>query len=351
MKPALLFMFSAICMTAYSQDNNSKAPKDSASYVYRFQNKFFDITNLKFQDYIPNKNCIEIKKGDLYAPDFSGKSDSAVYKNRTYKLLENGDIVISKKGKHLKTIPNTDAKIPFDNVSGNSIIFSVPTGVIHILRLNGENGYHIKKYDAEGTLQKEWKIAHTLFKKTGNEIESIPYLYYRAHTNKEILFSSLDYIEPCATVILTMADGTQKKSDHSTAGMILDATNDSLVGTISDADSGRIFKVELNNKTWQIANTAYNNTVRTVLKDSVLVVAIYNNISTGCEVDAYNAHTGNLLWKGDVKQMMVAHSEYYNTVYLTLFRDKLILEGIEAYGSYLQVLDFKTGKRLFELMP
>ncbi len=133
--------------------------------------------------------------------------------------------------------------------------------------------------------------------------------------------------------------------------MILDENNDSLVGIIMDDSTGKKFNVEINNKTWQIDNPGYNNSVRTILKDGILVVAIYDNISTGCSMDAYNASTGKLIWNGDVKQMMVAHSKYYNIVHLTLFRDKLILQGDEAYGSYLQVIDFKTGKRLFASMP
>jgi outer membrane protein assembly factor BamB len=124
-----------------------------------------------------------------------------------------------------------------------------------------------------------------------------------------------------------------------------------MAGLIGYDEDAKKLTLELPNKTWQIDNPMGNDAAKTVLKDSILYIAMYPVISDGSDVDAYNKNTGKLLWTGDVKHMQVAHSEYYNTVYLTLFHDKLILEGVEAGGQYLQVLDAKTGKRLFEAMP
>ena len=108
--------------------------------------------------------------------------------------------------------------------------------------------------------------------------------------------------------------------------------------------------VELGGHNWDIQNTYFNDAARTILTDSLLIIATFDRISSGSNVNAYNAQTGKLLWQGEVKQLQVAHSEYYNAVFLTLFEDKLILEGNEAGGSYLQVLDLKSGKNLFALM-
>lgn len=359
MKPTFSLLFSLICLLACNPSqkekqkttDGTKTGSDSYLYVYHFKNKYLDINSLKLLDNIPTKNCTEVKIEDLYAPQFREPSDSIFYKNRSYKVVENGDIAISENGKYLKTILNEDKKLHMDNVTGNSIIFSTSSGIIQLLRMSEQYGYHIKKYDADGNVLDKWTIAHTLFiKRKPNEIESIPYLYYFGHTNKEILFSTV-YESPQASTILYILDGTQQKLDYSTAGMILDTNNDRLLGVIGNDSAEKHFMVHIRNKTWQIDNPEGNDAVKTVLKDSILYVAMYPVISSGCNVNAYNANTGKLLWKGDVKQMLVAHSKYYNTVYLTLFHDKLILEGDEAYGSYLQVLDFKTGKRLFEVMP
>ncbi len=137
---------------------------------------------MKFRDSIFKKNYIEIKKEGLYAPDFMENADSAIFKNRTFKVIEKKNIAIYENGKYLKTISNPDKKTPLDNLTGNSIIFSSPAGIIHILRLNEEAGYHIKKYDCDGNLLNEWKIAHTLFKRSENEVESIPFFVLQSLT-------------------------------------------------------------------------------------------------------------------------------------------------------------------------
>lgn len=324
---------------------------DSSTYVYRFRNKYLDLNMLKFLDTKPAKNCVEIKTENLYANYFDGHADSISYKNRVYKLNANQDIIITENKKVIKTIANPFPKISLDNVTGNSILFSVPGAIFHVLRLNENYGYRIMKYDKDGNLLKMWKIASTIFIRSKNEVESITYLYYFGHTNKEFLLSSDEY-KHRAILTVNMADtSTLKKPDVSAAGMILDPNNDSLVGLITYDESGEKLTVSVNNKNWQIDNPEGDNSARTILKDSILIIAHYHSISSGCTVNAYKANTGGLLWKGEVKEMMVAHSEYYNNIYLTLFKDKLILEGIEAGGTYLQVLDFKTGKNLFASMP
>jgi hypothetical protein len=354
MKIPLLLLLSLnnmmACNLPQKDKREAKQAADSGIYIYRFKNKYLDINKLKLLDTIPGKNFTEVKREEIYAPFFTDPADSIFFKNRVYKLTEHGDIVVSENGKQVKIISNTDKKIPFDNVEGNSIIFSVPDGIIHVLRLTEKEGYHVKKYDADGNLLNEWKIPHTLFKKITDGFESVPYLYYLGHTNRELIFSSL-YDKPDTTVILNLTNGKIRTMNYPASGFISNANNDSIAGVVYYDDSAKKFRVEINNRTWQTDNPEDNNSTRAVLKDSVLVLAEYPNISSGCDVNAYNAYTGKLLWKGDVIQMNIGHSEYYNTVYLTLFRDKLILEGIEAGGTYLQVLDFKTGKRLFQAMP
>jgi len=359
MKSALFLFFSCVCLFACNAgpkdkqqaSGKSETIADTGLYLYHFKNKYLDLNTLKLLDTIKDNKYTVVKREALYPSYFTENNDSIAYKNRSYKLLGDGDINIYENGKYVKVIPNTDKKLNLDNVTGNSLIFSTPTGMVHVLRLSEKYGYHIKKYDADGNLLNEWTVAHTLFKRTGNEVESIPYLFYLGHTNKEIVFSSLSIQDAYKTIVLNLQNGTQQKMNYRTIGMILDANYDSLLGVIQYEKDGKKLKVELNSKTWEIDNPEDDDGAKTVLKDSVLFVAMYPVISDGCNVNAYNANTGTLLWKGDVKQMMVPHSEYYNTVYLTLFRNKLILEGVEAGGQYLQVLDAKTGKRLFELMP
>jgi hypothetical protein len=155
---------------------------------------------------------------------------------------------------------------------------------------------------------------------------------------------------PKETVVLSIANGTKKTIEQSTGGIIINPTDKSLAGLIHFDDHAKTMEAEMKINKWKTAYNGYDDAAKTVLTDSILAVAIYDNIATGCSVNAYNAFTGALLWKGDVKQLMVGHSEYYNMVYLTLYKNLLILEGNEAGGDYLQVLDLNTGKNLFAEM-
>jgi hypothetical protein len=360
MKKLFILAFVAIiCSTYFIQGNANKTNASSSTdtsliRVYKFKNRILNLDLLKIQDASTLKNYVEIKRENLH-PDYFNQNlndKKVVYKNFIFELKENREISISdNKGKLIKTIPDPDKNISSDNTSGNAVIFSVSSGIISVIRLSEENGYHINKYDENGTVLNTWIIAHTIYKKYDNTVESIPYMYYFAHTNKEVVFSSMHYGDPHETIILNIEDGTQKKITNSTGAIIIDPKNNSLAGTINFNDDKKMMEVTMGNKTWKTENEGTANSAKTVLKDSVLFVARYHSIATGSHVNTYNAYTGKLLWKGDVKQLNVGHSEYYNSVFLTLYKDKLILEGNEAGGDYLQVLDAKTGKNLFELMP
>jgi hypothetical protein len=358
MKKILLISIALICVLSCANNNeknSSPNPKDSTKLcMYRFKNKFLDLQNLKWLDSAKAMGYTVIVREENYVSHFGVGSNQNKKKNEnlTFELNENRDITISdSKGKLLKTITENDKKTVTDLVSGNSVLFSIPTGVICAIRLAEERGYRIIKYDENGKILNTWKIAHTLYKKDGNMIESIPYLYFFGHTNSEMIFTGVSYSKPMETLILNLNDGSQKKSTCLSAGMIFNPADGNLAGLVQYNRDAKIFIVEIGSEKWEIPNESYQDAAKTVLADSILVIAQYCNIATGCSVNAYHANTGKLLWAGDVKQMMVGHSKYFNVVHLTLFQNKLILEGNEAYGDYVQVLDLKTGKNLFSEMP
>jgi hypothetical protein len=51
-------------------------------------------------------------------------------------------------------------------------------------------------------------------------------------------------------------------------------------------------------------------------------------------------------WTADVKQINASHSEYANKVTLSMYKNKIVMEGNESYGNYVQLFDAETGKRL-----
>ncbi|MBU0488937.1 MAG: hypothetical protein KKA07_15030 [Bacteroidetes bacterium] len=359
MKIYLIVCFAAISAssctgTSSTQENSTNSlPADTTKYVYHFQNKYLDVNNLSYIDSSKAVNYSEVVRENFHVAHFFGGEANltAVYEGLTYELLANRDIrITTSSGKVIRTVKDPDKGISTDNVSGNSVLFATSTGIISAIRLSDDNGYHIRKYDPAGNILNTWTVKHTLYNVEGNTVESIPFIYYFAHSDDKMIFSSI-YSGKQQTVILDLDSGMQQTTPVSTGGIIVNSLNNKLAGLIHFNEDRRTMQVDLGEKKWEIENASYGDAAKTILSDSILVMAMYHNIATGCMVNAYNAETGKLIWKGDVKQLNVGHSKYYNVVHLTLCGQKLILEGNEAYGSYLQVLDLKTGKRLFEDMP
>ena len=351
--PFLLLSFLVSC--GQTQKPKEVLKKETKKFCYyKFKNNYLDLDQLQYIDSFAAAMITEVKRENYYVQHFTRLRDAnrCVYKDLTFELLDNRDITISDaSGKLIKTVSETDKKTVTDLVSGNAEIFSVTTGVVCCIRLSGEAGYRVNKYDETGKLLNSWKIEHTFYKKEGNTVESIPYIYFLAHTDREMVFSSLHYNKPQKTQVLNLIDGTLKTTEGMTGGIIVNPKDQTLAGLVYMNEDKKLGEVVMGDVKWSFPNEGNDDACKTILTDSILVVALYHNIATGCSVNAYDVKSGKLVWKGDVKQLMVGHSKYYNVVHLTRFENKLILEGNEAYGDYLQVLDLHTGKNLFADMP
>ncbi len=60
----------------------------------------------------------------------------------------------------------------------------------------------------------------------------------------------------------------------------------------------------------------------------------------------FDLRTNKIKWTAGVKQVNADYSEYYNTVTLSMYEDKIIMEGIESYGNYGQLFDAESGESL-----
>ncbi|MBS1634569.1 MAG: hypothetical protein JST26_01515 [Bacteroidetes bacterium] len=319
--------------------------------VYRFGETFLLPDELRMLDTNAVAGYHEVKHESFYAPMFGyeGMPRSVSYQGNVFTLKDTRDIVVAdSSGKIIKTIPSFEKAPKAVHLSGDAILFAIPSGVIYVSRLHSGVGYHVFKYDAHGNQQKVWEVGTVTETQNGKSVGASPYLYYYGHSADVIVFATMHEWEHPASVFLNLLSGKQTRIASSTEGMIL-GQGDSLKGHLHIRD--KKIEVTYNGKNWGTENEFYGNAAKTVLCDSVLVVATYNHIATGCRVSAYIVSTGRVLWNGEVRQMMVSHSKYFNNVYLTRYKDKIILEGNEAYGNYLQVLDLKTGKNIFSRMP
>jgi len=83
-----------------------------------------------------------------------------------------------------------------------------------------------------------------------------------------------------------------------------------------------------------------------ILKDSLLYIANYHPIATGSSLQCYDMRSGKIKWTADVKQIMASHSEYSNKVVISMYQNKIIMEGNEDGGDYVQIFNAETGERL-----
>jgi hypothetical protein len=79
--------------------------------------------------------------------------------------------------------------------------------------------------------------------------------------------------------------------------------------------------------------------------DDLVVVAAYCSGATGAEVVALDRATGLRRWSAAPYGIgSIGHSRYSNAVRLGLEADRVVLEGVEAGGDYVAVLDRATGR-------
>jgi hypothetical protein len=286
----------------------------------------------------------------FYAPEnwINNFYKECSYLNSSFKI-EN-DLSISIKDRSTNktlTIENPDKGIDTDNVSGANFIFSTSSGIVEVKRLEGKNAYHIRKYNEYGKCKYDVAVEHTKIEITGNTHYHKPYLNYFTCTDKCLIFTSSDRNYP-KTMQLNLIDGQKTEYNFSINGVIRTDKEENISSFICIDENKHNFKTIILNHSWTASpENLWANTAETVLVGNVLYIAFYHEISTGSSLYAYDLITGKALWQADVKQLNVSHSEYYNKVYLSSYHDKIIMEGIEAEGKYLQIFDAKSGKRLY----
>jgi len=248
-------------------------------------------------------------------------------------------------------IKNPDLNIAVENVSGSHFLITTTSGVIEIKRLEGKNGYRVRNYDEFGNCKYSLHAEHTAIEVKGNTNYHKPYLTYYTCTNKMLIFKSYNR-EFQKTVQVNLVDGKITNYVFSINGVIRTDNEVNIPGFICIDEENKSFRTIILNHSW-IAKPRdfWANTAETVLIGEVLYVAFYYGIATGSALYAFDINSGKEIWKAEVKQLNVDHSEYYNTVYLSAYKSRIIMEGIEAEGKYLQIFDSKTGERLYSSIP
>ncbi len=270
------------------------------------------------------------------------------YKGSKFSIGKDNNLTVKLKDSTIKKIENKESKIEVPDSENNNFLLPSAEGVIFIKRLLGKYGYIIYKYDENAKEIFNTLIKHTYMVIRGGNITYHPYLKYFTHTNNVIIFTSFERAYD-KTHVISLIDGSLLTYSFKVTGIIRDIDENKIKGFIDYNEETGKAKVNLLSYNWQIPKKQDVNVVNeTIIKDDIIVISDYSPITSGSTLTAYNLKTGILLWNADVKQLNAEHSKYSNSVILSLYKNKVILEGNESSGKYLQIFDLKSGKRLFE---
>lgn len=346
--------FLLICLSTIGMVAPEKTPMTPRETLYPFEGKYIDLEVLMLIKPV-GTYPENFKTTSKYAFRFSAPNDwlnnfsqDAEYAGSKFNINEKGELLFkSVQDADYKKIDALPAGSSRDNVVGNELLLAVNKGVVRASRLQEENYYLIKKYDETGKVLFEKTVKHTDITVDGNTNYHHPYLYYFGCTPDYLVFTSNNRDYP-KTVTVFLSDGKITEYDFSIAGFIRDEDEANVPGFIViDRDKNTV-KTLLLNLSWteELEGGSYNKAEILMVGD-VLYVSFYHGIATGSSLYAFERTTGKRLWQADVKQLNVSHSEYYNTVFLSNWKDYIILEGIEAEGHYVQIFNINSGERVF----
>lgn len=276
-----------------------------------------------------------------------------IYVNDKKFLLDNLILKIyDNTGKLIKEISDNESNIKRD-INGSDFIINGGNCVLHVKDLEGERGFVFSGYDENGTEIYKTFAEHTDILIHGNILEHKRYLNYFSHNSKYAVFTSnVFYRNYEKTVIVNLASGEITGIPVTIDGILYDE-QDNIEGLFNynRSENELTFYDSKGKETfWKYKydkGVAYPTNVSVLLTGNTLVTAFYHSIATGSDLAALDYKTGRLIWHADVDQVNASHSKYYNRVFLYSYKDKILMEGIEAYGNYLQVFDIKTGTKYY----
>ena len=208
--------------------------------------------------------------------------------------------------------------------------------------------YIICKYSVDGKEIMRKKIEHTYITNPEPTTDKYNrYLYFNNVTASQMIFTShVTFSNKPKTIVLSLDDFAIVEYDTTANGLIFDKNEKDLAGFVTQIDD-HLFSVQIVDNTPFEFKIKYGSpTCDFILRDNLLYIANYHPIVTGSSLQCFDINTKKMKWTADVKQIMASHSKYANKVTLSMYRDKIIMEGNESYGDYVQLFDAETGKKL-----
>ena len=221
-------------------------------------------------------------------------------------------------------------------------------GFCLVLRL--ETGFVLRCFDRDGRSLWSRSVEHTIVIEEEDTRHYESYLRVREFGSKNLFFTSSSHEQYAATRVVRLTDGKVVFDGRFASAGMVEGADGELAGVLRFDAEGKVLSfVQAGSMEvrWSLPVEGYANTVAARVAGNRLLVASYHEIATGSALTCYDVLTGELLWRGDVEQMNVDHSKYYNQVDLILRGSHVFMLGREAGGSYVQVFDVKTGEKKF----
>jgi hypothetical protein len=230
----------------------------------------------------------------------------------------------------------------------NDFLVQDETGVNHIHHCDA-SGYTIIRYDGLGNEINRTTISGDWIDRKGNSTHYKTHRILKNCTRNQLIFYVDPQVDPNKTGTLILDLVTHQITEYPaiSCGYAIDETGNS-AGLFYSLDKYINFQQQGSAKIYHIPFDAYYRNVIGVIRGDHLVIATYVSNATGSSLLCYNLKKDRLQWTADVQQLMISHSKYANRVYLSSYKNKIILEGQESGGSYLQIFDLYTGKRLWK---
>lgn len=260
--------------------------------------------------------------------------------------------ICDKDGIYLSEIQDKENQYE-RNINGSDMLIKGNNCIIHVKDLDIETGYIFSCYDEFGN--ETWRVQakHTEIEIKGDTHYHKRYLNYFEHNSKYIIFTTnVFYSDFSKTVILNLSSGEFTELPITVSGVLFDK-QDNIIGLLSYNEKENeisFYDKMSDNILWKYVYTdrmVNPSKITALLHEDKLILAFYHQISTGSDLIALDKKTGSLKWHAKVDQVNASHSKYYNHDNLFNYKDKILMEGIESYGKYLQVFDVNTGINLF----
>lgn len=335
-----------VAITGYLNGLNAQDSLPSYVHYYQFGSAFYDLNSLEKVAKIDYP-----AQGWKYASRYASRYqrlaiDKLAFRGKLFEILPNNGLRMTDMlTQGSLALPNKESSSERD---GQNFMITCADGVLYVKHLSKDLGFRVYKYDAMGSEVFGVAIPHSDIVQREKYQFHRPYLRYFAHTPQQIAFTSYER-DVAKTVLLDTKNGTTTDLDFSIQGVIRDADEQRFVGYIG---AGNPLRIRLDDADFSVPmeQIAPINSIEAILHQGVLYCALYDSKRAGCLLWALDVASRQWLWKTTIAEMPAEQtSYYYNNIWLSLYQDKLLLEGLEMNGKYFAVVNSKTGKVIFNV--